>query len=328
MFTAMAAGCQAAGSRPFTAWPRFCKRDTFWPRLMSGSMSEFRTIGIITKPDDPAVGDTVRALLTYLEDKQVSVEVDQSAAALVRGTGHTTISRKELARRCDLAIVVGGDGTLLNAARSLVEARVPIVGVNRGRLGFLVDVSPEAMLTQLEEILSGRYREETRFLLKAQVRLNGELVSETHAFNEVVIHGQGLVRVIELETRVNGQFLNHLRSDGLIVSTPTGSTAYALSGGGPILHPGLEAIVLVPICPHTLSYRPIVVDAASEIQVQLHPSNNSPGQISVDGQPGVELTADDIILITRKQESLRLIQPEDHDYFAALRYKLRWSEQL
>ncbi|MGI9304002.1 MAG: NAD(+) kinase [Gammaproteobacteria bacterium] len=290
-------------------------------------MTEFKAIGLITKPDDTRLEDTVRLLLEYLHRRELEVAIDQSAAILLQDTGLETVSRKEIASRCDLAIVVGGDGTLLNAARSLVEAGVAVLGINRGRVGFLADISPAAMIQQLDEILGGKYREDCRFLLQAQVRLGEEVITEKPAVNDVVIHSQGMARVIEIETHIDGRYLNTLRSDGLIISTPTGSTAYALSGGGPILHPSLDAIVLVPVCPHTLSYRPIVIDAGSEIEIRLHAHNSAPAQISFDGQAGVELTPDDQILIARKAQRLRLIQPTGHDYFEILRAKLRWSEQ-
>jgi NAD+ kinase len=288
-------------------------------------MTEFRTIGLITKPGDVLLADTVRALIDYLRAHGREVLVDQSANALLLHTGSIGIRREELARRCDLAIVVGGDGTLLHAARSLIDYDVPLLGVNRGRLGFLADVSPDDMTARLDEILAGRYKEERRYLLHARVVRAGNLIAESDAFNEIVAHVKGSVRMIELEIYVDGRFVNTLRADGLIVSTPTGSTAYALSGGGPILYPSLEAIVLVPICPHTLTNRPIVVDSSSHVEVVLCRENTTPAGASFDGQADVDLESSDKISIQRKGPSLRLIQPQDHDYFQILRAKLRWG---
>ncbi len=288
-------------------------------------MTEFKAIGLITKPSDMLLGDTVRALLDYLRARGHEVLVDQSAGPLLRHTGLSSVRREEIARRCDLAIVVGGDGTLLHAARSLIEYDVPLLGINRGRLGFLADISPDDMISRLEQIFSGRYREERRHLLHARVMRAGRLAAQSDAFNEVVAHVKGSVRMIELEIYIDGRFVNTLRADGLIVSTPTGSTAYALSGGGPILYPSLEAIVLVPICPHTLTNRPIVVDAESRIEVVLCRENATPAGASFDGQGDVDLMPNDKICIERKAPYLRLIQPQDHNYFQILRAKLRWG---
>ena len=291
-------------------------------------MSVFSTIGLITKPGDKRLTDTVRTLVSYLRSKSVYVIVDDTAAMLLGDPDLSGQPREIMAHRCDLVIVIGGDGTLLHAARSLLSSGVPLLGVNRGRLGFLVDVSPESMASALDEILAGRYKEEHRFLLKTQVLREGETIAESNAFNDVVVHVREVIRMIELDTYVDGRYLNTQRADGLIVATPTGSTAYALSGGGPILHPNLNAIVLVPICPHTLSNRPIVVDVNSRITVEVCQRNNPPARVSFDGQDNVDLLPNDRILIHRQTDELRLIQPKEHDYFEILRAKLRWSEQL
>lgn len=288
-------------------------------------MIDFRTIGVITKPGDALLTDTVRALLDYLHARGLEVLVDQNAAVLLQHAESRGVRREEIASRCDLAIVVGGDGTLLHAARSLIDYDVPLLAINRGRLGFLADISPDDMVSRLNEILAGRYKEERRYLLHASVVREDKSIAQSDAFNEVVAHVRGSVRMIELEIYIDGRFVNTLRSDGLIVSTPTGSTAYALSGGGPILYPSLQAIVLVPICPHTLTNRPIVVDAASRIEVVSCRHNTTPARASFDGQADVDLIPDDRILIERKRPTLRLVQPEDHDYFQILRAKLRWG---
>jgi NAD+ kinase len=292
---------------------------------MIKATTDFRTIGLITKPGDLLLVDTVRALLNYLRARGLEVLIDQSAGALLHHTGQTGVRRDEIARRCDLVVVVGGDGTLLHAARALIDYNVPLLAINRGRLGFLADISPDDMLARLDEILAGQYQEERRSLLHARVLRGSETVTASDAFNEVVAHVRSSIRMIELEIYIDGRFVNVLRADGLIVSTPTGSTAYALSGGGPILHPSLSAIVLVPICPHTLTNRPIVIDAGSRIEVILCRHNTTPARASFDGQGDVDLVPNDRILIERKAPTLRLLQPRDHDYFQVLRAKLRWG---
>ncbi len=293
-----------------------------------GLMAKFSTIGLITKPGDIRLADTVRALLEHLHSKSIDVIVDETAADLLQDTGMIAQRRDVIVQRCDLGIVIGGDGTLLHAARSLAPFDIPILGINRGRLGFLVDVSPREAISILDEILAGEYQEDHRFLLHAQVIRNGEVIATSDAFNDVVVHVSDVVRMIEVDTYVNEHYLYTQRTDGLIVATPTGSTAYALSGGGPILHPSLNAIVLVPICPHTLTNRPIVVDAESHIEIDLSKRTNPPARVAFDGQVTVDLVPNDRIQINRQSHTLRLIQPRGHDYFEILRAKLHWSEQL
>jgi NAD+ kinase len=287
----------------------------------------FNTVGIITKPGDPAVAETLNILAAELPQRQCEVLLDESAAAYVQEPRLPVTDRQSLAERCDLAIVVGGDGTLLNAARSLVEAGVPVLGVNLGRLGFLADVSPGDMCQRLDEILAGRFEEDSRALLHASVIRNGKSVSESDALNDVVIHKWDIARMIELDTRIDGRYLNSLRADGLIVSTPTGSTAYALSGGGPIIEPSLPALVLVPICPHTLSNRPIVLSDQATIDILVHGDDSNQAQITCDGQVNFSLVKGDIVRIRRKSKMLRLIHPGGHDHFEIMRKKLRWAEQ-
>jgi NAD+ kinase len=286
----------------------------------------FKRIGLLGKSEDRNVSITLRALAAYLEQQKTTILLDEGIAGIFPETSHRVVDRKVLADTCSLAIVVGGDGTLLNAARSLAESGIAVLGVNFGRLGFLVDVSPEDMTQQLEKILAGDFIEEERTLLHATVTRSHDLLSETSALNDVVVHKKDVARMIELDTWIDGYFLNTNRSDGLIVSTPTGSTAYALSGGGPILHPKLNAISLVPICPHTLSNRPIVVHDASVIEIIIH-KGTLEATVSCDGQVSHSLQAGDLITIRKHQHSLRLLHPQEYDYFAILRKKLRWSEQ-
>jgi NAD+ kinase len=286
----------------------------------------FTHVGLIGKSEDSNVSTTLHTLSAYLEQQQVEILLDDSLADILSESPYAVVEREALAKACDLAIVVGGDGTLLNAARSLAESHIAVLGVNLGRLGFLVDVSPDDMHRQLDKILSGQYSEEHRTLLHMTAIRDGEILSQSSALNDVVVHKKDIARLIELDTYIDGHFLNNNRSDGLIVSTPTGSTAYALSGGGPILHPKLEAITLVPICPHTLSNRPIVIDDDSVIEIIIH-RGTPEATVSCDGQVDQSLEAGDLIAVRKHDHTLRLLHPPEHDYFAVLREKLRWSEQ-
>lgn len=285
----------------------------------------FNHIGLIGKSGDRNVSTTLHRLVEHLESRQLPILLDEGIADMLPESAHPVANRDSLAQQCDLAIVVGGDGTLLNAARSLAEPGVAVLGVNLGRLGFLVDVSPEDMDHKLQTILDGDFDEEARTLLHATVTRGDEKISASNALNDVVIHKKDIARMIELDTWINGQFLNTNRSDGLIIATPTGSTAYALSGGGPVLHPALEAITLVPICPHTLSNRPIVLHDNATIEVVIHPGALQ-AQISCDGQVNSTLDPGDRITIRKHDHTLRLLHPPGHDYYEVLRKKLRWSE--
>ncbi len=287
-------------------------------------MYRFRSIGLITKSDqDGEVARTLDTIHRFLLERGLDVSLDRSTDAFL-DMGES-VPRREIAEHCDLAVVVGGDGTLLTAARSLVDAAVPIVGVNLGRLGFLVDVSPDTMLDRLDEILRGHYTEEHRFLVQAEILRGGEVLQRTVALNDVVLRIKNVVRMIEFETWVNGQFVNFQRADGMVISTPTGSTAYALSGGGPILHPSLEAMLLLPICPHTLSSRPIVVDAGSDIEIRICADIRETGQVVSDGQSNIDVAAGDRLRIRRKERKIRLLHPADYDYYHILRAKLHWG---
>lgn len=287
--------------------------------------TEFKRVGIVSKFSDTSIGTTIDTLASFLVERQHEVILDESAAKTLPRTMLATSPTDQLGLRCDLVIVVGGDGTLLHTARALARHNIPLVGINLGRLGFLTDITPDDMLPRLEEILNGAYYEEKRFLLRAMVVRNGEVVQTNTAFNDVVIHKWNSVRMIEFETHVDGLLVNSQRSDGLIVSTPTGSTAYALSGGGPILHPALNAIVLVPICPHTLSNRPIVIDGDSTIELKVKASDLPHVRITMDGQTNFGLEEGDIVRIVKKPQPARLFHPKGHDHFQILRAKLRWG---
>jgi NAD+ kinase len=291
---------------------------------------QFNKIGIIGKHGDPNRGGTLPELLAYFGKHKAEILLDKKSlgSAVKNKENYTFVDRQTMGENCDLIIVVGGDGTLLNAARDLVDYQVSLLGINLGRLGFLADVTPSELEETLDQICSGNYKEDQRALLHAQVIRDDQPINDNTAFNDVVLHTRNVARMIEYETYINGQFVNVTRSDGLIVSTPTGSTAYALSGGGPILHPDLNALVLVPICPHTMSHRPIVVDADSKIEIIVSESNQAHAQCTCDGQIDLALQNGDHIVIEKKKHTVRLIHPDSYNYFKLLRAKLHWGKRL
>ncbi len=288
----------------------------------------FNTVGLIGRYNDPTIHSTITELGAYLKDRNVRVILDEGTAEHVPKWPMETATRHSLGECCDLIIIVGGDGTLLNTARSMADYEVPLLGINRGRLGFLTDISSSHIRDPLNDILSGEYTVEDRFLLHVYIEREGEIISSSDAFNDVVMHKWDVARLIEIKTYINNQYVNTIRSDGLIVSTPTGSTAYALSGGGPILHPSLMAMVLVPICPHTMSNRPIVIDANSEIRIEVKEHVGSPAQVTCDGQINLGLISGDKVIVRKKTKNVRLVHPRDYDYYDILRAKLHWSERL
>ena len=293
----------------------------------------FETIGLIGKHGDRRVASTLERLINFLRARPVEVLLDaESASDLpqlgIADLGLTVATREELGRRCDLVVVVAGDGTFLGAARSLVAHGVPLVGINLGRLGFLADIMPAEMTERLGAILDGRFEREERILLETRVYRGGQVLASINALNDVVVHKWDIARLLQFETYIDGRLVNRQRSDGLIAATPTGSTAYALSGGGPIMHPDLDAVVLVPICPHTLSSRPLVVSASSRIELRMHHNDTPAAQLTCDGQHSLELAPDDRLTIERSDLAVQLIHPPGHDYYATLRAKLHWGRAL
>ena len=287
---------------------------------------KYKNVGIIGKQDAPAIKDTITKLANFLLAHKFSVFANNHAHQYLESKEVRLIHEDQFGEECDLAIVVGGDGTILHAARSLCNHQVPIIGVNEGRLGFLVDISPHEIVKRMEEILlRGEYVSEERFLLHAEVVREGNKIAEGIAFNDMIVHKWNMARMIEFDTYVDDKLLNSQRSDGLIISTPTGSTAYALSGGGPLMHPTLQAMVLVPICPHTLTNRPIVVSDQCVIKIIINDIYKDHAQLACDGQINVPLVEHDHIYIRRKPECVTLIHPTDHDHFEVLRAKLRWG---
>ncbi|KGK41266.1 inorganic polyphosphate kinase [Nitrincola sp. A-D6] len=288
-------------------------------------MDNFRNIGLIGRLGSKAVIDTLKQLMRFLEERGLNVILDEKIAEVMPGHGRQTCKRKMMGEICDLAIVVGGDGSLLGAARSLARSDIPVLGVNRGNLGFLTDISPQDLEERVAEVLEGGYSVDSRFLLDVSVRRKGESVGELVALNDCVLHPGKATRMIQFELYIEGQFVYTQRSDGLIVSTPTGSTAYALSAGGPIMHPKLDALVLVPMFPHTLSSRPIVVSGNSELKLVISEENSTYPTISCDGQADFSLVPGDVISIRKKSHKLRLLHPRDYNFYQTCREKLGWS---
>ncbi|MBZ9537480.1 MULTISPECIES: NAD(+) kinase [Modicisalibacter] len=291
-------------------------------------MQPFKNIGLIGRLGSAKVVETLRRLIRFLSARGHHVIIEDRTATVLLDHGQQESSRRLLGDICDLVIVVGGDGSLLGAGRAMCLSGTPVLGVNRGRLGFLTDISPDDVEDKVGAVLDGHYDSEQRFLLDAEVFRNGSLVGTADGLNDVVVHPGKAARMIEFELFVDGQFVYSQRSDGLIIATPTGSTAYALSGGGPIVHPGLEAITLVPMFPHTLSSRPIVVDAASEITLHIGETNEAYPHVSCDGQTQVVSKPGDILYVRRKPQRLTLIHPRGHNYYEICRSKLGWSSRL
>jgi len=251
------------------------------------------------------------------------VLLDSSTRGLLGGP--VAVDLETIGAECDLAVVIGGDGTLLHAAREMVKANVPLVGVNRGRLGFLVDVSPEDKLHELSEIIEGEYIEEHRLMLHCQLVRNDNTIHQSLAFNDMVMRTKNVLQIIEFEISINDSFVLSQRADGIIVASPSGSTAYSLSSGGPIVNPNLNAVVVQPICPHTLSSRPLVVTAESEIKVLVTERKPVSAQMVCDGQVYIDLQNDDIIEVRKHDQSIRILHPSNYDYHHILREKLNWG---
>lgn len=284
----------------------------------------FQRIALIGKPDAKHIGPTLSSLHEHLGRRGNTVLVERSSACFIDGAA-PGVPLEDLGGRCDLAIVIGGDGSLLNAARVLAQHDIPLIGVNLGRLGFLVDISPQHALTSLDEILQGRFRAEERQLLEAKVLRDGRLAVEQTAVNDVVVHSGNSTSMIEIVTLIDGVFLNSQRSDGLIVSTPTGSTAYALSSGGPIVHPALKVIALVPVSPHTLSNRPVVISSDSRVEIVVRRGEDA--RAHFDSHSHFNLREGDRIVVRRYGHEIKLLHPVGHSYFSMLREKLNWNRE-
>ena len=286
-------------------------------------MAKFRHIGVISRPGKNSIAESIRRVAHLIEEKGRELLADAETARILGIDG--ALELPDLAAQADLAVVIGGDGTLLRAAHHLAPNNVPMCGVNRGRLGFLADIYPDKIAETLGSILDERFETDTRPTLVGEVLRGDKRLCQADAFNDVVVHSYRDLHMIEMQIQINGQPLSALRADGLIISTPTGSTAYALSGGGPILHPSLQVLVMVPICPHMLSSRPIVVNMDSDIDLEVVGRPESRGLVSFDGTANQELGIGDRIRIRRQSYPLTLIQPQGHDFYDVLRRKLSWN---
>ncbi len=290
-------------------------------------MSQFRRVGLMGRVGNPEVRETLVHLRDFLRSRGREVVVETEVAAQLDSPPDEVLPCEEIGRHTELVIVVGGDGSLLGAARVLAAQSAPVLGVNRGRLGFLTDISPQHLEAQIAEVLAGRYLIESRFLLDVLVTRGHEVLARGDALNDVVLNSGVSARMIEFELYIEEQFVYTQRSDGLIISTPTGSTAYSLSGGGPIMHPGLDAMVLVPMFPHTLGSRPLVIHGSSSVRIVINEYNDLHPAISCDGQLNFSASPGDMVHVHKKPEHLRLLHPLDHNFYAICRAKLGWGSR-
>jgi NAD+ kinase len=276
---------------------------------------------------------SIKRLLKFLYQSQKKLVLETQTAALITDPQllknvEKIVDIDSLGQVCDLVIVIGGDGSLLRGARALASYHVPLLGVNRGRLGFLTDITPEDIVLKVGEVLAGNYTSDPRFLLDMEVSREGDVIATGDALNDVVLHPGQFIHMLECELYIDGYFVTSQRSDGMIVSTPTGSTAYALSGGGPIMHPKLDAIVLVPMNPHTLSSRPMVISGNSEIKIIVGDHDSALPLVTCDGQIHAEVRAGDEIHIRKKAHAVQLIHPLNHNFYERCRSKLGWGGHL
>jgi NAD+ kinase len=284
----------------------------------------FRTIGIFSRPRRTELSDVVRPLLDWLAKHGIRAIYDTETAESVRDEA-VGKARDVLARECDLILVLGGDGTLLAAAREAAPLGIPVLPINLGSLGFLTSFTLEELYPALEETIAGHLEASERVMLAASLVRNGQVLDSRRVLNEAVITKGALARMIELELFIDGDFVCRYRADGLIVATPTGSTAYSLSAGGPIVHPAVESIILTPICPHTLTDRPLVVGDSCNVEMRMRGPAESV-YLTLDGQKGLLMESEDRVMIARAQERLKLIQPHRKSYYEILRSKLKWGE--
>jgi NAD+ kinase len=284
----------------------------------------FGTVGLIGKYKSPEIAEPLLKLADFLVKRGVKVLIDRLTASHIGENKYPVLVLEEIGRQADLAIVLGGDGTMLNIARTFAPCAVALVGVNQGRLGFLTDISIDTMFETIGTILDGKYVTEERMLLEAEVFNGEQRVFKVLAFNDVVISKGIQGSLIELEVRIDGQFLYTVRADGLIVASPTGSTAYALSSGGPIVHPSLSVMALVPICPHTFSSRPIVISSDSVVEIIINSAADA--RVHFDSHSRFDLHEKDHVMVRRYGHTIRLLHPVGHNYYNMLREKLHWTE--
>ena len=288
----------------------------------------FQRIGVVVKPHQPDALETLCRLTEWLNSRGVKLvggpEIEREQIEHQTGCSVESVELEELAHRVDLILVLGGDGTMIATARRVGDSEVPVIGVNYGGLGYLAEFRIEELFAALDAIFAGNYEVERRVMLSVELWRGEELVTKNRILNDVVTNKSALARIIEIEAHLNDQFVNSFRADGLIVSTPTGSTAYNLSAGGPVIYPSMSAIVITPICPFTLSNRPIVVPDDAVIEVRLKTENEDVA-LTLDGQVGFPLQANDRVVIRKSHTTFNLVQPANRNYFDVLRDKLRWG---
>lgn len=290
--------------------------------------SQFDSVAVVARRRGDNIVDSVLAVEATLASLGVSVIVEEDTAARLPPGSRTTIARDALEDQADLVVVVGGDGSLLGIARDLAGTDIPVVGVNRGGLGFLAGIAPDQIKQKLAEIVHGQFSIEEHFLLHAEVRRGSNTVGESTALNDVVVNPSGMARMMEFELWVDDEFVYDQRSDGVIIASPTGSTAYSLSAGGPIMHPGLDAFVIVPMFPHTLTSRPLVVKGDASVRIRISNVAKTKAQMSCDSQVNVPLEVGDEVLVRKYATPLKLLYPSGYNFFASCRSKLDWASRL
>ncbi len=283
-----------------------------------------KSIGILAKPKFPEIKSTLQDVVTWLRARSIEVILDQASAMLLGEQGG--LQKTQLASKADVLLVLGGDGTMLNAARLAGERSIPILGVNMGGLGFLTEVRLENLYPSLERVFANDFVLDERLMLRTHIHRHGETVAQGVVLNDVVISKGTLARMIELKIAIQGRFVTNLRGDGLIVSSPTGSTAYSLSAGGPIIDPAVQSLILTPISPHTLTHRPLIVPGNAEIEVILT-SKDDGAMATLDGQVGVAITQGDTVVVQTSENRTRLIRFPESNYYDVLREKLKWGDR-
>jgi NAD+ kinase len=292
------------------------------------TQSSIKRIGVVVKPHQPVALETLCRLTEWLHERGITLvglpDIERERIEHQTGCTVEVVKEHELAKQVDLMLVLGGDGTMISTARMIGDTEVPVIGVNYGGLGYLAEFPIAELFSALESILAGQYKVQQRVMLAIELWRGEELVTRNRVLNDVVVNKSALARIIEIEAYLNDQFVNLFRADGLIVATPTGSTAYNLSAGGPVIFPSMNAVVITPICPFTLSNRPIVVPDDSVIEVRLMTENEEVA-LTLDGQVGFPLQAGDRAVIRKSSTTFNLVQPPNRNYFDVLRDKLRWG---
>ncbi|MBI3812975.1 MAG: NAD(+)/NADH kinase [Nitrospinae bacterium] len=284
-----------------------------------------KKIGVIAKIQHPLTGGALKGLIGWLKERGIEIYIDRETSGIIGEK--STYKRAEIPSLTELIIVLGGDGTLLSVARLIEDKDVPILGVNLGSLGFLTEITMDELYPVLEKVITGDFTVENRIMLDAIIYREGKTAAHYCAFNDVVINRGALARIVDLEIKINGMYVTTYRSDGLIIATPTGSTAYSLAAGGPIVYPTMNALILSPICPHTLTNRPIVIPDDVKIEINLVTPNEDV-LATMDGQVGYSLNYRDTIEIKKARNTIKLIQSPGKNYYEVLRKKLKWGERL